>query len=137
MSAHSTLETNWTCPVCKTRQKGLIYIYYGSSAQSYSVGDEVDWREAVEKQPVTMGEISVRGWTECSNTWRMRWLKRLGLDRAEAIDWPPRGETLPSVEERRKLGCPKALHVNVKIEGNVIRGVVFPERLEELVVNEY
>jgi len=132
MSAHSTLETTWICPVCKTRQKGLIYFSYGSNAQSYSVGDEV-----VGRLERTTGEVFIRGWTSCSNSWRMKWLKRLGLDRAEGIDWPPCGERLPSVEQRRELGCPDALYVDVKIEGNVIRGVVFPEKLEGLIVNEY
>lgn len=139
MSVHNTLETTWVCPFCKTRQNGLIYFQFGPCGYSYELNGEIDWKRqgiTYQSRPDN-GNAKVRGWTECANTWRMKWLSQLGLADREGINWPPDGHQLPPLEERKRLGCPDAINVDIEIVENEIRGISFPDKFEDLVVNEY
>lgn len=137
MSAPSRIAADWTCPFCKTLQRGLVYFKFGTLGCSYRIGDQILWEGMVYKSRPADGTAKVRGWTSCNNTWRMRWLAQLGLAERAWIGWPPEGHQLPSWDERKRLGCPEGTHVDIEIVANEIKGISFPTKFEELVVNEY
>ena len=83
----------------------------------------------------------------CSNHWGEKWIPsnclgeksaRNKADKRLIKKWPPfKGEGLPPLEERKKVGCPNHLRVKVEVENDVLKRVFFSNNLDEVILGDW
>lgn len=130
MSWWNWIDTEWTCPFCGAKQSGEIRFRYGGQQPALHVGNEIDWSGAPpaglpwDPLPDDTGDIPSE--VHCKNDWYSKWAISIGARVLGQVYWNAPDPSLePSVEERKKLGCPRSMNIVVRIRYNKITGVFF------------
>lgn len=124
MGFYESIEAEWACPFCGTRQSGEIQIKYGSitGRRTYHIGDKIQWLgDAYEGGRVPNGTGIIRGNVSCTNDWWGRW-QDVG-----------KGKAPDTREERKKYGCPTVMEICIEIENDMVTRVFFPDDVNEII----
>lgn len=117
------LIREWRCPFCNESQMDLQFMYGSWSTTAYDVGDKIKW-EANEADRPSLGERLTDGTGVietvglCRNSWFDRWQQK-------TPGWI--SSPIPTLEERKRLGCPRQVVVKIELQWDEIKRIFSDE----------